>query len=215
MADSDPTRLAPTDENAARVADCVRDGGVAVVPGDTNMTFAVDPDSEAAVDRVYELKQRSRSKPLSVLCHDPTDWRAYGRSDHAGLLDDLVEAFLPGPLNVIVERTDAVPAHVVGGLDTVCLGSFRNDAWRAVAERASPVAATSANVSGTFDDGLVGVEDAVEHVGHGVDYVLEGAGLEWTTRSTTILDLTGDPTVFREGDVGRDELATVTDAFDA
>lgn len=179
------------------------------------MTFAVDPGSEAAVDRVYELKQRSRSKPLSVLCHDPTDWRTYGRSEHAGLVDDLVDAFLPEPLNVIVERTDAVPEHVVGGFDTVCLGSFRNDAWRAFAAHASPVAATSANVSGEFDDGLVGVEDAVEHVGHGVDYVLEGEGLAWMTQSTTILDLIGEPTVFREGDVGRDDLATVTDAFEA
>ena len=62
---------------------------------------------------------------------------------------------------------------------------------------------------------MVGVEDAVERVGQGVDYVLEGTGLEWTTRFTTILDLTGDPTVFREGDVARDELATVTGAFDA
>jgi L-threonylcarbamoyladenylate synthase len=212
MAD-DPDFLQPTPENAARVADCVRDGGVAVVPGDTNMTFAVAPDSEAAVDRVYELKQRDRDSPLSVLQYDPTEWRRFGRTDHAGVFDALVEAFLPGPLNVIVERTDAVPAHAVSGFDTVCLGSFRNDAWRAVAARVSPIAATSANISGEADDGLVDVETALDHVGGGADVVLGGPGLEWTTQSTTIVDLTGEPTVFREGDVTRADLNEVRDVF--
>lgn len=205
--------LQPTAENTARVADCIRDGGVAVVPGDTNMTFAVDPHSESAVERVYELKRRDRDSPLSVLHHDPTEWRRYGRTDHAGLLDALVDEFLPGPLNVIVERTDAVPEHAVSGFDTVCLGSFRNDAWRGVAARVSPIAATSANISGEADDGLVDVATAVEHVGAGADCVLAGSGLDWTTQSTTIVDLTGEPSVFRAGDVTRAALNDVRDVF--
>lgn len=204
----------PTPDHIDAVVDCIERGGVAVVPGDTNMTFAVDPESEAAVERVYDLKGRDRSKPLSVLHHDPAEWRRYGTTEHEALLDDLVEAFLPGPLNVIIERKLTVPAHVVGGMDTVCLGSFRNEVWRSVAARAGPVAATSANISGEFDDGLVGVDDAVEHVGAGADFVLAGDGLDWTTQSTTIVDLTGSPSIFREGDITRADIAAVTDAFE-
>jgi L-threonylcarbamoyladenylate synthase len=210
--EADPPRLAPTPENVARAADCVRDGGVVLVPGDTNVTFAVDPGSRRAVERVYEAKGRDRSKPLSVLVHDPDDWRTYGHSDHADLVEDLFEAFLPGPLNVIVERRPTVPDYVVAGLDTVCLGSFRNDTWRALAREAGPVAATSANRSGAVEEGLVDLDTAVDQVGDGVDLVLAGEGLAWTTRSTTILDLTGEPTVFREGDLDRTDLARVTDA---
>jgi L-threonylcarbamoyladenylate synthase len=209
----DPTALQPTPTNAERVADCIRDGGVAVVPGDTNMTFAVDPDSEAAVERVYALKGRDRDSPLSLLHYDPAEWRRYGRTDHADVFDALVDAFLPGPLNVIVERTDDVPGHVVSGFETVCLGSFRNDAWRAVASRVSPVAATSANISGEADDALVDVATALDHVGEGADVVLGGEGLDWTTQSTTIVDLSGEPTVFREGDVTRADLNDVRDVF--
>ncbi len=209
----DRTALQPTAENVARVADCIRDGGVAVIPGDTNMTFAVDPENEAAVERVYELKGRDRDSPLSVLQHDPTEWRRFGRTPHDDLYDDLVEAFLPGPLNVIVERTDEVPAHVVSGFETVCLGSFRNETWRAVTSQVSPIAATSANISGAVDDGLVDLSTALDHVGAGADCVLAGEGLAWTTQSTTIVDLSDEPTVFREGDVSRAELNEVRDVF--
>lgn len=179
------------------------------------MTFAVDPSDEAAVDRVYELKRRDRSKPLSVLHHDPTDWHQFGTTPHDELLADLVDRFLPGPLNVIVERRETVPDYVVSGFDTVCLGSFRNEVWRAVTDRTGPVAATSANVSGEFTDGLVGVQDALDHVGHGVDYVLDATGLDWTTQSTTIVDLSDNPSVFREGDITREKLAAVSDVFEA
>jgi L-threonylcarbamoyladenylate synthase len=207
--------LEPTPENVARAAETLADGGLVVAPGDTNMVVLAAPDDERAVDRVYEAKGRDRSSPLSVLVHDPDDWRRFAADDAANgdLAADLADALLPGPFNFIVERSESVPAHVVSGLDTVCLGSFANETWRALAARTGPVAATSANRSGAVDEGLVDLDTAVAHLGDAVDVVLAGDRLDWTTTSTTIVDLTGDPTVFRQGDVTRERLNAVRDVF--
>ncbi len=205
--------LAPTEANVRRAAEAVRSGGVVAVPGDTNVVLAADPDDERAVERVYDVKGRDRSKPLSLLFHDPEDWRLYGDTDHEELLEALIEAFWPGPFNVILERTDRVEPFLVSGLDTVCVGTFETPVWRRLAARVDPLAATSANRSGAVREGLVDLETAVDHVGDGVDCVLGGDSPDWTTRSTTIVDLTDEPTVFREGDIGRDRLNDVRDVF--
>lgn len=199
---------AALDEAAATL----REGGVIALPADTNLALAVDPYDPEAVERVYELKGRDRSKPLAVLHHDPSDWRRYADPTRGDLLTALEDAFLPGPLNAIVEKSEQVPDHVVAGLDTVCIGSFRNETWRAFTERVSPVAMTSANRSGAVADGLVDLSTARDQLPE-VDVFLDGDGLDWTTQSTTIVDLVGDPSVFREGDIGPEQLNEVRDVF--
>lgn len=203
----------PTPAVLDRAARIVREGGVVALPGDTNVVLAADPYQESAVDRVYRLKRRDRSKPLSVLQYDPDDWPTYVDPPDRELMDRLVERFLPGPLNVIAPKTDRVPDHVVSGLETVCVGSFRTEAWRGLARRVSPLAATSANRSGTVEDGLVDLATTREQLGEELDLLVGGEGLAWTTRSTTIVDLAGEPSVFREGDIGRAALNEVRDVF--
>ncbi len=205
--------LAPTTEHVERAAAVVRDGGVVAVSGDTNVVLAADPTDERAVERVYEVKRRDRSKPLSLLFHDPGDWRLYGETDREALMEALVTALWPGPFNVILERTGRVEPFLVSDLPTVCVGSFRTPVWRRLAARVDPLAATSANRSGAVREGLVDLRTAVEQVGDRVDLVLGGESLPWTTTSTTIVDLTGEPTVFREGDVTRARLNEIRDVF--
>lgn len=212
MAES--TVLEATAENIEKAAHCVDDGGLAVVPSDANMGLAVDPYDEAAIDRVYELKRRNRSKPLTVMFHDPSDWTEYGSATDEHLVDEFVDALWPGPLNIVVDRTRVFPDTLLGGRDTISLACYRNPTWRAFVERAEPVAMTSANISGRADDRLVDLEMAKDHVGDGVDYLIEG-GPHGTTRSTTIIDLSAgsDPSILRQGDVQPEALNEVRDVF--
>jgi L-threonylcarbamoyladenylate synthase len=69
---------------------------------------------------------------------------------------------------------------------------------------------TSANRAGEADDRLVDLAFAREQVGAHVDYLIEG-GLRGTTESSTILDLSGDPSVLRHGGVTVGELNRVAD----
>ncbi len=198
--------LDPTDENVETVAGCIRDGGVVVAPSDTNMALTVDPGSPAAIDRVYDIKDRPRHKPLTLFVREPTDWREFGSHPDPDLVDTLAETFWPGPLNLVLER-DAPELDDRCAMDgTVSVGCLSNPVWRDLAAAVGgPVAMTSANESGTVpNDRLVDVDLAMAHVGDSVDYVLGGEP-DGTTRASTILALAagdaGHGSVLRQGDV--------------
>lgn len=202
--------LDPTDETLDRAAASIREGGVVVAPSDTNLALTLDPWNSEAVERAYEIKDRPAHKPLTLFVRDPDDWRLYGHHEGPDLVDALAEAFWPGPLNLVLQSTDRVDEERVQRDGTVALGSLANPTWRALADRVDgPLAMTSANRSGTVDDDrLVDVALAREHVGDGVDLILDG-GAQGTTRASTIVDLTDDAEILRRGDVTAEDLRDV------
>ena len=201
------TQLDPTDEGVATAANCILDGGVVVAPSDTNLALTLDPWDEAAIERAFRIKNREPTDPLTLFIRDPDDWREWARTDRGVAVDALVEAFWPGPLNIVLPKTDAVPDRVVAGGETVALGCLGNPTWRRLAAAVDqPLCMTSANLTGEADDQLVDLDLAVEQVGDRVDYVLTGEA-QGTTRSGTIVDLaSAEPTIIRHGDIAADDL---------
>ncbi|WP_424018147.1 L-threonylcarbamoyladenylate synthase [Halorientalis pallida] len=205
--------LEPTSGNLRRAADCVADGGVVVAPSDTNLALTVDPWQDEPIERVYEMTDRPAEKPLTMFVRDPGEWRTYGTHEDPTLVEEFVEAFWPGPLNLVLSATDAVPHERVRKDGTVAIGCLSNPTWRdLVSHLDRPVAMTSANRAGEADDRLVDLTFAREQVGEHVDYLIEG-GPRGTTESSTILDLSGEPSVLRSGDVTADDLNRVADVI--
>ncbi|MFB6139152.1 MAG: L-threonylcarbamoyladenylate synthase [Halosimplex sp.] len=202
--------LEPTESNVDRAAEAIHEGSVVVAPSDTNLALTLDPWNPEAVRRAYEIKDRPAHKPLTLFVRDPDDWRLYGTHGDPDFVDALAETFWPGPLNLVLPSTDRVDDGRLQREGTVAIGCLANSTWRALADRVDgPLAMTSANRSGTVDDDrLVDVALAREHVGEGVDLILDG-GARGTTRASTILDLTGDPEILRRGDVTADDLRDV------
>jgi L-threonylcarbamoyladenylate synthase len=201
------TRLEPTAAGIATAADCILDGGVVVAPSDTNLALTLDPWDEAAIERAFRIKNREPTDPLTLFIRDPADWREWARTDRGAAVDALIEAFWPGPLNIVLPKTDAVPDRVVAGGETVALGCLGNPTWRRLAAAVDqPLCMTSANLTGEADDQLVDLDLAVKQVGDRVDYVLTGEA-RGTTQSSTIVDLTGEePAIIRHGDITADDL---------
>ena len=206
------SRLEPTPEGIATAADCILDGGVIVAPSDTNLALTLDPWNEAAIERAFRIKNREPTDPLTLFIREPADWRQWATADNAAVIDDLVDAFWPGPLNIVLPKTDAVPDRVVAGGETVALGCLSNPTWRDLSAAVDqPLCMTSANLTGQADDQLVDLDLAIEQVGGRVDYVLEGEA-KGTTQSSTIVDLTGsEPTILRHGDITAADLDAAVD----
>lgn len=205
--------LEPTSENLQRAAECIADGGVVVAPSDTDLALTVDPWHADAIDRVYEMTGRPVEKPLTLFVRNPDEWNEFGQHDDPDLVQQFVDAFWPGPLNIVLRRTREVPDQRVCMGETVSIGCLSNPAWRElIAQLDGPVAMTSANRSGEADGRLVDLAFARQQVGAHVDYLVDG-GPQDTTQSSTIVDLTGEPEVLRQGDVTPDELNAVADVF--
>ena len=203
------TVLEPTEANVQRAAAAIAAGKVIVAPSDTNLGLTLDPTQPSAVERAYEIKDRPRHKPLTLFVRDPAAWHEFATHQHPALVEDVVDEFWPGPLNLVLPATEAVPHEQCMRSGTVSIGCLSNPVWRSLAAAVDgPLAMTSANQSGTVEDStLVDVDLATEHVGEEVELILAG-NAQGTTRASTILDLAADdPTIRRRGDVTAGDLA--------
>lgn len=141
----DSKRLRPS-AIADAVATVVGRGGVVIFPTDTVYGIGCDPVRAESVERIYALKSRPRSKPLALHFASVVEMLEYAPEN--ALAAALAEAFLPGPLTVIVKRPSYVGAFVTAGLPSVGLRVPKHALCQAILERSGPLAATSANVSG-------------------------------------------------------------------
>jgi L-threonylcarbamoyladenylate synthase len=122
-------------------------GDLVVYPTETVYGLGADALSEAAVERVFAAKDRDRSKPVSMALPSVAAATEYVRlTDRERAF---AEAFLPGPVTLVVERRAVVPDALTAGRERVGLRVPDHPVARALAREAGPVTATSANLSGT------------------------------------------------------------------
>lgn len=193
---SDRSSGADTDvdeEAIERAGEAIRGGGLVVYPTDTVYGLGADALDPDAVERVFELKGRSRDRPLSLGVPDVETALAYAAPTERE--ERFMRAFLPGPVTVVVERRESVPDALTAGRDRVGIRIPDHDvalAFYRAADR--PVTATSANLSGA------GSARRVAEVDRSVRdsaVVLDG-GETPGTESTVVDPSLADP-VIREG----------------
>ena len=187
------------------VADRVRQGNVVGMPTDTFYGLAVDPYNLHAVERVYEIKERGRHKPLSLLIDsvEQAEELAHELPDEFFLLAD---KFWPGPLTIIVRAAPRLPLKVTANSGNIAVRMPDSKVALAVVRALKcPLTATSANLAGFVE--CTTAEGVVEQMGERVQLVVDGGT---TPRSvpTTIINLTGDGSwnLLREGAIASAEI---------
>ena len=178
-------------------AGILSNGGIVVYPTETVYGIGCDPLNSEACQRVYSLKKRTHSKPFILLA----DWMKTVE-DFAGVPDavakKLAAKFWPGPLTLIIEPSQPLPAHLYGPSGGV---AFRVTPCTVAAalsrEFGKPVISTSANISGSRP--VVTYDEALAAFGNLADSVLENTekpdGLP-----STVIDLTSaEPAILRTG----------------
>jgi L-threonylcarbamoyladenylate synthase len=195
------------DQDVAAAIEFLRRGGLVAFPTETVYGLGADATNPEAVARIFEVKGRPRSHPVIVHLSEPSvlkEWAA-DVPDEAWALAD---AFWPGPLTLILKRTEAVPDAVTGGLDTVGLRVPAQPLALALLQGfGGGVAAPSANRFGRVSP--TRAEHVRADLGSSVDIILDGGpclvGVE-----STIVDLSrGRPQVLRPGGVSGEALAEV------
>jgi len=180
-----------TDELRAAAA-AVDRGELVVYPTETVYGLGADALDAAAVERVFDLKGRDRSNPLSLGVASVDDALRYTRPTERAVA--FARAFLPGPVTVVVERGDRVPDALTAGRDRVGIRVPDHDLARALMAETGPLTATSANVSGTGS--VTSPGGLGERVSEGVAAVIDG-GETPGTESTVVDPAAG--TIHRRG----------------
>lgn len=186
----------------AAVAKILAAGGAVVLPTETVYGLFAKALNQQAVERVYDLKQRPLDKAMNLNVASLKDILAYSK-DQPAYLAKLYQAFLPGPLTIILKANDKVPSWVNSGLSTVGFRIPNHPLTRELIREYGPLIGPSANLSGRASG--TNFKDIIEQLCHQVigiadDPVIQGL-------DSTILDLSGDRAIIlRQGTISKEAL---------
>ncbi len=197
---------APDSENIARAGEIIRSGGLVGFPTETVYGLGASALSTEAAGKIYAAKGRPSDNPLIVHVAEPEE--AEKIAHVPPIYYKLAEAFMPGPLTVIVPKKDSIPSGVTGGLDSVAVRCPSHPIARALIREAGvPIAAPSANRSGSPSPTTA--EHVLADMDGRIEMILDGGPCEIGLEST-VIKLTDDGCVIlRPGAVTEIMLARV------
>jgi L-threonylcarbamoyladenylate synthase len=203
-------RVNPTEperEAIAEAAAVIRSGGLVAFPTETVYGLGADALNEAAVRRIFEVKGRPPDNPIIVHVAD-RDSVYLLASEVPRAAEELISRFWPGPLTLVLKRTELVPAVTCGGLETVAVRMPAHQvALELIMEAGVPIAAPSANVSGSPSP--TSAEHVLRDLGGKIEMVLDGGPAEIGVEST-VIDMTVDPPeLLRPGGLPLEEIEGV------
>jgi len=191
----------------AYAAEQIKSGQVLGMPTDTFYGLAADPFNLRAVERVYEIKSRSRHKPLSLLIESEEQAEMLARDPLPDNFYILARKFWPGPLTIIVPAASRLPLKVTANTGNIAIRIPQAKIPLQVIRAAGvPITATSANLSGESE--CTTASAVLQQLQERIPIVVDG-GTSPREVASTIVDLSEDGgwRLLRQGAIPRQEIA--------
>lgn len=195
------------DKSIEEGANLLKNGEVVAFPTETVYGLGVSAFKGECVKKVFEVKGRPSDNPLIVHIAKIED--IYTVSKNVTPLSlKLLENFAPGPITVVVEKSDIIPLEVTAGLDTVGVRIPALKSSRDLIEKAGlPLAAPSANTS-TRPSPTKAI-DVFEDLNGKIPLILDGGEAEVGIESTVVDCRFDTPVILREGKITLDDIVKV------
>ena len=181
--------------NIKLAADALLSGKIVAFPTETVYGLGVCSDNSAAIDNLYNVKQRSKDKRLSIMIAKPEEVTKHVKQIPL-IAKKLISAFWPGPLTIILE------------LDNKSTVGLRNPDNRVIRDLISaveiPIASTSANISGMAP--AIDAQQVITNFSDKIDIVLDGGPAEAGSPSTIIKICDETFEIIRHGVIEKERL---------
>lgn len=195
------------DTDYQEAAEILKRGGLVAFPTETVYGLGGNALDEDAAKKIYAAKGRPSDNPLIVHIAgmEALDELTSNVTEHA---KKLAERFWPGPLTMILPKSEKVPLGTTGGLQTVAIRMPNHPvALRLIRQSGLYLAAPSANTSGRPSPTLA--EHVAEDLTGKIEMILDGGMVDVGIEST-IVDLTEDiPVILRPGCISKAMLEEV------
>ena len=202
------TLLLGTDsKDLARASDIMRSGGLVAIPTETVYGLGANAFDKNACLKIFEAKGRPGDNPLIV------------HISKISQLDDIVveinenakkimETFWPGPITIVMKKSDKIPYEVSAGLDTVAVRMPSHKVACKLLDMCEiPIAAPSANTSGKPSPTTA--KHVFNDMNGKIDAIVDGGSCVVGVEST-VIDVTEDiPKLLRPGGVTYEQLCDV------
>jgi len=187
-----------------KAADCVKQGGLIVFPTWCFYGIGADAFHEKAVNRVFQIKERTYAKPLLILIKGKESLKKYVL-DVPESAKILMDRFWPGKLTLVFHSNDTIPEYLTSGTGKIGIRVPENRIARALLSCLDhPLTGTSANISGI--SGCSDIKTLDINIRDNVDLVLDSGKLKGK-KGSTVVDITCDPPIIlREGSISEPEI---------
>jgi len=190
----------------AQAAEILRAGGTVAFPTETVYGLGANALDAAAVAKIFTAKERPSWDPLIVHIGDAAMLETVAREGSA-IADRLIEEFWPGPLTLLLPKSEQVPAAVTAGLMRVGVRMPAHPVAHALLLAAGvPVAAPSANRFGRTS--ATTAEHVMEDLDGRIDAILDGGETTHGVESTVVDVRESSCVVYRPGVISLEQLRT-------
>lgn len=199
-------------DKLSQAGDIIKSGGLVAFPTETVYGLGGDALNPESSKKIYAAKGRPSDNPLIIHIADMEHLEKIV-SNVSEKTRKLAAAFWPGPLTMVMKKSDIVPSQTTGGLDTVAVRMPSHPlALIFIKEAGGYVAAPSANLSGKPSPTTA--KYVIQDMKNRIDMIIDADGVEIGLEST-IVDMTSDiPMVLRPGYITQEMLSKVVGEVD-
>ena len=207
--------LQPIRANIERAARALLDGSLIGLPTETVYGLAADAENETAVRRIYQVKGRPLNHPIIVHI-GKIDYLENWAIDIPDYARKLATRFWPGPMTLILKRTNLAKDFVTGGQDSVGIRVPKHPVTQSILNEfhklnGKGLAAPSANkfeaVSPT--DAFSVIDELGKELKKNKDFVVDGGNSEIGIESTIINCLHDKPEILRKGAITKKDIESL------
>lgn len=194
-------KLSGSKEEAEKLNKVLKNNGVIAFVTDTVWGIGCLPGNKEAVDRIYEIKNRDRQKPLILMSDDVSNLYPYVK-DVCVKAESLIKMHFPGALTLILNRSDKTPLYVTSNKDTVGIRVPANKTFQKICGmiEGGVLATTSANISGNSP--ALTYKEAKKRLEKFVDIIIEDEEEKATGEPSTVAGISeSEIVIFRQGKV--------------
>ena len=182
-----------------KINDILTNDGVISFVTDTVWGVGCLPSSQKAVDKIYELKGRDKSKPL-ILMSNSLEYLLPYVDNMSVFQQEIANKYFPGAITLVLKKSEKTGSYLTSGFDTVGIRVPQNSVFAKICENIDGhvLATTSANLSNF--PAAKNYNEALDFIGDFVDYVVPNEedtakGIE----STVVLLVDDEIKVLRQG----------------
>ncbi|KAF0151189.1 MAG: translation factor SUA5 [Ignavibacteria bacterium] len=191
-------------KNIKKAAHIIKAGGLVAFPTETVYGLGADGLNPIAVAKIFEVKKRPSFNPLILHISDKS-WLKKLTTVKREKIDLLIKKFWPGPLTLVLPKTELVPEIVTSGNPTVAVRMPNHPvALQLIETSKRPIAAPSANRFGHLSP--TEASHVSKYLGDKVDMILDGGKSSVGVESTILQFYEDNFYLLRHGGLSKEEI---------